>query len=355
MNKVGIISAYAYIEHHANYGSLLQYYALQTYLEKFNLKPYWIRYILPEEHTIKYAIKDIVKLLLSPYDRNRKALIKAQNKFISERIKLSDSVYCGYDEIQKNPPEADIYITGSDQVWGGCIEANYLRFVKNGKPKMAYAASFGRSSLTKEQLVKIPGWIKEIDFVSVRESEGVKICQDLDIPAIMVADPTLLINKEDYPAKDPKERPEFFCYFLNEFSIDKSVDHIIRQSNSVFCGGVNKKTNSYKELEQLLSPEEWIGMIKNTKYVLTNSFHGMIFSIIFQKPFVVFLQNGKTGVQNSRMYSFLSYIGLENRIYQSPEKFEELLHEEIDWKSVSQHIGTLRDTSEEFIKNILKS
>ena len=354
MRKIAIISAYAYIEHHGNYGSLLQYYALQTFLEQqFGCDPYWIRYTLPEEHSLKYEIKDLIKTLFFSFDRNRKKLLKKQGAFAQQYLKLSKKKYCGFDEITNNPPKADLYITGSDQVWGGCIEANYLRFVEPSKPKMAYAASFGRSELSKEQLMKVPDWIREIDYVSLREKEGVKICEDLDIPAIMVADPTLLIKKEQYPVIEPKDPPDYFCYFLNKFSLDREVDSLVRNSNAVFCSGVNKNASAYKEYEKVLSPEEWIGMIKCARFVLTNSFHGMIFSIIFRKPFIVFLQDGKTELQNSRIYSFLSYIDLEDRIYKSPEQLTNFENNEVGWNKAYKKIDSLCHISTQFIQEAL--
>ena len=354
MKRIAIISAYAYVEHHANYGSLLQYFALQTCLESLGLQPFWVRYVLPEEHSITYEIKEVVKVCTSSYDRDRIKAINGQNRFIKNYLRLSEKEYCGFDEIANNPPVADLYITGSDQVWGGCIEANYLRFAPEGKTKIAYAASFGQSKLTEEQCSLIPDWIREIKYVSLRESEGVRICDELGIPSIMVADPTLLLNENDYPICEPITRPDLFCYFLNKFTLDKHVDSLIQSSNTVFCGGVNKNATSYRSFERILSPEEWIGMIKGAGTILTNSFHGMIFSIIYKKPFVVFLQNGETGAQNSRIFSFLSYIGLQDRIYQSPEQFDKLLEAEIDWEKVNWHIDSLRSISIDFIKNALK-
>lgn len=354
MKKIAIISAYAYVEHHVNYGSLLQYYALQTYFELNGFQPYWIRYILPEEHCFKYKVLDLIKTIVSSYDRKRKKVLKKQFVFINENINLSEKEYCGFIDIKNDPPKADLYITGSDQVWGGCIEANYLCFANDSAPKMAYAASFGRSKLSDEQRKLIPEWIKKIDYVSLREAEGVKICNDLKIPSIMVVDPTLLLNKCDYPVLVPKVKPEFFCYFLNEFILDKEVEDKIKQSNSVFCSGVNKNARRFSKFERELSPAEWIGMIKSAECILTNSFHGMIFSIIFEKPFVVFLQKGTTEVQNSRIYSFLSYVGLEDRIFISADQFSNILNKQIDWLLVSEKINSLRNTSIQFIHDALE-
>ena len=133
MKTVGVISAYAYIEHHVNYGSLLQYFALQELLKEKGLFPYWIRYVLPEEHTQFYKIKRCIKRILNPVERDKEQGIRFQNEFIEMYLNLSDKFYCGNKQISSNPPMYDYYITGSDQVWGGCIEANYLRFTTKDK------------------------------------------------------------------------------------------------------------------------------------------------------------------------------------------------------------------------------
>ncbi len=354
MKSVAVISAYAYIEHHANYGSLLQYYALQEYLKKAGYNPFWIRYVLPEEHTLFYYFKDTVKWLISSDDKKRKKIIKKQNSFIKKYLTLSKEVYCGDKALVDSPPKADYYITGSDQVWGGCIEANYLRFVEGNHPKIAYAASFGKDRLSQEQLIAIPDWIRSFDYVSLRETSGVDICRKLDIQSQLTVDPTLLLRDVDYPVVLPDFPVDFFAYFLNEFPLDCDVESIIRKKNSVICGGVNRNMTSFRRQEKILSPEEWLGMIKTARVVLTNSFHGMIFSIIFKKPFVVFLQKGKTVSQNSRLASFLSTVGLEDRVYKNYDQFKLLLKSKIDWGKVYNKLDSVRLSSMLFLKNALK-
>lgn len=114
------------------------------------------------------------------------------------KCSVSDKKYDNINELKINPPKADIYITGSDQVWAGWLEPNYLTFAPPKKKKIAYAVSFGRQQLTAEHQSHIQNWVKQFDAISIRESSGIEICRKMGMDAVHLLDPTLLLDDVDY-------------------------------------------------------------------------------------------------------------------------------------------------------------
>ena len=197
-----IVSSYAYIVDHNNFGSLFQYYALQQYLKSLGVTAYWIRYVFPHLARYKSLFKKFVQALFHGYDvifflhyLRTQATFRS---YIRTYCNVSKRKYDSIIELKRNVPVADIYITGSDQAWGGCLEPNYLTFVPRGKRKIAYAVSFGTRNITPEHAANIRNWVEDFDFVSVRESSGVEICRNLGVKARHLLDPTLLIDDNDY-------------------------------------------------------------------------------------------------------------------------------------------------------------
>lgn len=360
MNKKAcVISSYAYIDKNINYGSLMQYYALEKYLGKNQIDAYWLRFCLPEYYTIKYKLKNNIKrfLYFGKYNEINRCL-KSFNNFINNFLNVSDDIYYSEKDLIKKLPIADIYISGSDQVWGGVCKPNYLTFVPDDKPKISYAASFGKSQITSEQKNIIKPWLKRFNRISVREDSGVDICRSMEIDAIQVLDPTLLLESNEYPIDNSFDSLDVYCYFLNFKGLDElywnQINSWIDENNyklKIACTEQTLKKIPSK-FRDLPTPEEWLSKYYNSKYILTNTFHGTVFAIVFHKPFIVFKQNGSTAKQNGRLESLLKMLNLEDRIFDSNQDFSMQINQEINWKSVDEIILDKRKITKKFFDEI---
>ena len=353
--KIAVISSYAYIVSNVNYGALLQYYALQEYLKERGHHPYWIRYVI--RLSLKQSLKKIVKsVIYCRAEHKKKMQLQSFLDFAARYLALSDKTYVGEAAINSDPPAADYYITGSDQVWAGTLPANFLTFVGDDTRKIAYAVSFGRDELQEEHANTIRPWIGKFDKISVREKSGIDICYNLcRKSAVHVPDPTLLIDKEKYPAADFGLADYIFCYFIN-LNIGNSVrlDDLISYAQSVnkeFF--ISAATGSEKHIpsDYLVypSPEEWLGYYKHAGAIVTNTFHGTLFSIIFERPFLCILQNGDSSRQNCRILSLLSSLGLQDRILDPSDSIAAKMHTSIDWAEVKRKIADLRLNTDAFL------
>ena len=167
-------------------------------------------------------------------------------------------------------------------------------------------------------------------------------------------DPTLLIDKEKYPAADVGQADYIFCYFIN-LNIGNSVrlDDLVSYAQSVNKDFfVSAATGSEKHIpsDYLVypSPEEWLGYYKHAGAIVTNTFHGTLFSIIFERPFLCMLQNGNSSRQNCRILSLLSSLGLQDRILDPSDSIAAKMHAPIDWAEVKRIIANMRQNTDAF-------
>ena len=365
--SVAIISSYAYIRGHNNYGSLFQYYALQQYLNKFGVEAYWIRYMFPIRSMVyDFLIKCFVELRHGFRVSNIFSHVKVQadfKSFMHRKCRISAVKYRSIEQLYKFPPNADFYVAGSDQVWGGCLEPNYLTFVPKDKLKIAYAASFGKSELSYEHLKHITNWVKNFDAVSVREKSGISICDSMGVNAIQLLDPTLLLDDVDYISDNVQkiEKKKYvFCYFINENNLNNlHFNHIWE-----FCreNGMKLKITGIEGPETVIplkflcrcSPDSWLNHYKYADYIVTNTFHGTVFCIIFKKQFCVLLQEGGAAKQNERLLSILEIFGLQDRILKHNQSIKDVMEREIDWQYVESVKNEWRVKSDEFWNKIFK-
>lgn len=355
--KVCVISSYAYIVNHVNYGALLQYFAVQNLFSTINCEAYWLRYCLDEDLTLKSKLKrSIKKLLFYKDEKEIENILISFQKFIINHLNYSSRIYYSEDELLTDCPSADIYVTGSDQVWGGILKPNYLCFVPKDKKKIAFSASFGSSSISKDKEKIIQPWLQNFDFISVRESSGVEVCKNMGIEAVEIIDPTLMIASNQYPTIELENSADVFCYFLN-----------IKDSGEVFWNSIKKwcDRNNYslkvsctertysmfeKNYRLYLSPEEWLSYYKNSKYIFTNTFHGTVFAIIFNIPFIYIQQAGQSEKQNGRIISILKKFHLLNRILKNEMNINNQIMQEIDWTYVNKIKQSERNRIIEYLK-----
>lgn len=362
--KICIISAYAYIDQHLNYGSMFQYFALQKQLESMGCEPYWLRYTLPSDnHDNKFKLL-IKKCLFYKINKRTSCALKKMHDFVEKNCSLSNNIYSDFEELKNNCPEADIYLTGSDQVWGGELKANYLLFVPDSAPKISYAASFGKAEISPEKADKIKPWLDRFNFISVREKSAVDICRQMGINAELVLDPTLFLNMSNYPAESiGKNHPEryIFGYFLNvkdknSLPIEKIEKTFRNNGQEVICaGGVSAIERFYPRVKVgYYSPQEWLGMYRDADGIVTNTFHGVVFSLIFRKQFVVFLQKGFSEKQNERIMSVLKLFDLTDRIYDEDCDLYDKMSQHINWDSIEKKYDIEKVRSVAFLKRAVE-
>ncbi len=350
--RIGIITFW-WTQH--NYGQMLQVYALQKYLETKGYDPFIIRYIGPVISADKKAslfdklnISNISNFLTRKF--NREKLIKNENRdfdtFRNKYLQLSDTIYLTEDEINRNPPIADVYICGSDQIWndsfGRSLAPYLLSFGDPSTTRIAYAASFGKNIFSEEILELFKKHFLKFDAISVREEDGTIICKQAEYnDALWVPDPTLLLNRTEWlnlASKADTEKYKLdkrlytFIYTLGNSNITdrkKFLSHF-KPSSVHISSNTDLSGNIYPTVE------EWVSLMEGSNFVLTNSFHGMVFSIILQKNFIILPNTGKQVGMNSRITSFLKKCGLEDHLMESYDitKVKSLQNKNINWTQV---------------------
>lgn len=359
-----------------NYGGIIQNYALQKVLKQLGHQPETINRV-GNRHTSKvrsilsnakqFIYKHLLgKSVLTKKDRERISNnnVKFLNKYINRSILINtDKVLAEYFK-NKN---FDAVIVGSDQTWRPKYSPNiynyYLDFLQDNKEikKLAYASSFGPAEweYTEEQTQRVKELAKQFNAVSVRENSGVELCKNyLKIDAIHLLDPTLLLNAEDYSEliNKPKENKGLFTYVLDESKEKQDFIQFIGQQLKM-----EEHTNQAKKfdpkvkrpLEELIMPplEGWLQGFRDAEFVITDSFHGTVFSIINQKPFIA-LVNLKRGA--SRFESILSKLGLEERMVYDINSFDKnLLDQKIDYDYVNIKLKALKEKSFQFLEDNL--
>ena len=282
-----------------NYGATLQAYALQEFIKGLGADCQFIDHMsIPQKHkTIKLT------------DISKKNLIKIPYKFVIERgysrfetfyqKHMNMGVrYATIQELHKNPPDSDLFVTGSDQVWNSKdpkIDRFLLDFVPNNKGKISYAASIGNSNLPEESKQKYIDALKRFDAVSVREQQGYEMIQPLTDKKVQVnCDPAFLLSAEDWrslekPVKGLKKDDYILCYMLH---LPVWFNDWIKQiKKQVKCKIVFVGLNGYRKVYcdkyiRDAGPGEFLWLIDNAKGVISSSFHGNVFSLIFGKDLI---------------------------------------------------------------------
>lgn len=370
--RIAVLSSFAFAKIYENYGSALQYFALQNYLKKMGHSVFWIRYIPKKERGIS---RSRLKKLLSPsatlnFLRQRLnasrqvSYPRGFDDFFYKYLNLSERTFDSIEELREFPPEADVYIVGSDQIWHSANEIVFLDFGPKDIKRISYAASSKWGHLSSDWYRIARKYISSFYAVSVREKQGIIECAKAGRnDAKWVVDPTLLLKKEDYlkllAVKNPCEGNGFLLgYFLNIDSISSIPWQEIKGLSSRKGLGLKviplQGAEKCIPRENIIIPtlEEWVQLYSDADYVVTNSFHGTVFSIIMKKPFLVTLQKGHTARENARFTSILGSLGLEGRIYDSDggESIIVRMDEEIIWSDVEDKLNELTESSKEFLR-----
>lgn len=384
--KIGIVTFWQTTD---NYGQVLQAYALQKYLSlkghksfliRYNFigrklyKPLWKR--LLKKALVFPEIKKLQREKLERYNIEKDKKNNAErlfNEFRKKYFIFSEKSYNTLQELRTEPPIADCYITGSDQVWAQLlnIEDNKAFFLDFGPEhilRISYAASFAMTTYPPTLCKLLKKQLSHFNAISVREDSGVDICANVGAKAQKVLDPTLLIDKQNYleltSSISRKKKPYIYIYSLNIESpkdigwddIKKYADchnwGVIVTSSSGYITG-NGVWNDEKVQLEKATVEEWLSNIERSNLFVTTSFHGVVFAIILQKDFVYVPLKGKYSKGNNRALDLLSSLNLSERVYSGGNSFEHIIENTIDWGLVSRLLQNEKNRSEEFLFNSL--
>lgn len=352
----------------ANYGGILQAYALQYALKQMGHDSTIVEREYIQRIGILKLLSNLPKRLFTKYILKKRKQIFSEhknNKYQTERRKLTspfvkkhiqNEFAADYDSIDLN--QYDAFVVGSDQVWRplynwGGIDKMFLSFIPMGceVKRISYAASFGTGEweFTPEQTAACAGLLSRFDAVSVREKDGIELCRKYlkRNDAVCVLDPTLLHDKAVYEnlCKDvPAIEENTLCAYILD------LDDEIRQKLECMASekGLNLKVVSADD-DCTLTVEEWIAMFRDARCIVTDSFHGTVFSIIFNKEFYSIANAGRG---SSRFTSLLSQFDLASRLYGSVEEIR-LDDDVIVWDSVNEKRNTLIGHSINFVKQVL--
>jgi hypothetical protein len=310
---------------------------------------------------IKHVGSSVLFNLSGKESRSAKTLIFSN--FIEKHLKLTKT-YDTLKQIEDNPPESDVYIAGSDQIWNmkitddGIDDAYYLQFGPRNVKRVVYAASIG---ITPVNVCSkhIKGLEFPIEHISFREENVAKEFSLLSgKECSAVPDPTLLLSANDYNEIIEKtleiETPYILVYILQKSEI---LNDTIKSLASCFKYKIVEisptKKYSDSEFHENVSPSEFLAYFKNAEMVITNSFHGTVFSLIYNKE--VFCGTNYKAL-DSRISSLLENVGLSQRLITKFENLAELKDERIDYQVVNEKLKMIRKSGLEYLNNsLLKS
>lgn len=366
--KIGILTWL----HNGNYGSILQAYALQKALRNQGYQTENIDYAPSTVKKVENLIKNknSLKLFLEKWDAYCAKKVAGSPRELSEKQKKFEDFrenyinitrrYSSPKEVATIDGEYDAYICGSDQIWSPVLlnPVFYFGFLSDTERKIAYACSFGVSSIKGKKATKITNYLNRFDYISVRESSGCEIVKNLTGKVVPVMpDPTLLLQRTDWDKVSKYNlnlNKYIFCYFLS-WNEDywKYVENVSQQLGYqiVIVPSVKQTYQVDAKILKNIGPEEWVGLVKNASYVITDSFHGTVFSIIYNKPFTVLkrFSDDNPRSQNSRIYTLLEHYNLTNRLGINTDIFN--LQE---YTKVNSQVEYDRRYALEWLNNVLK-
>lgn len=387
--KIAVVSCY--FKH--NYGSMLQAYATQMALDKLNydnetiditgfdgeIKKAKLKYFAKASLTSDILLsklgmaKNVLKKKLSKGEYTNKIQIRDKkfDDFSKKYFRLSP-IYSSMTELSNKCEERySSVLVGSDQLWlPANIAANYytLSFVPDTVNTIAYSTSFGQSQLPKSVAKKASVFLNKIKHIGVREETGQKLVKDIvgrNVP--VVCDPTMLFTGEEWmsiqqetPIVDGKY---IFCYFLgNNPSHREFVKRLKKKTGYKVVAlthldeYIKSDENYADETPYDVDPTDFVNLIRNAKYICTDSFHCSVFSILYRKQFLTFRRFNRDTIQstNSRLDSLFNLVGVDNRFVNPEDDVKKYLNIDTDYDLVHEKLAKVREQSYIYLKKSLE-
>ncbi|WP_270496569.1 polysaccharide pyruvyl transferase family protein [Eisenbergiella porci] len=382
MKKIGLCVCYDT----KNFGSQLQVLATDKQINRLGYQTEIIRY--KKKMSLKFALQTIPRLF-NPYfvkgklSGIKKDRVMAQYPEIEKKVDIRNRrfegfvekyfqnlsrPFVGWTELKnRSANEYDAFLCGSDQLWlPGNLGSHFytLEFASNEKAKIAYATSFGVSQIPWYQKNRTVAYLKRFQSLSTRELKGCQIIKALTGKDVqVVCDPTLLFDAQEWdkiiPAKQVVKEPYIFCYFLGTNSEHRAVARELGAKTGLklvtcpFLDNFVEEDQQFGDIQMYdMDAEDFVNLIRNAEYVLTDSFHGSVFSILHHKKFVTFNRfNSGSNSRNSRIDSLCEILGLNERRYAG--NIVKQLNQEIDYNAVEKKLSKLRTESICYLENAL--
>lgn len=354
--KIGIYT----IHSHYNYGAMFQAYGTQKALEKLGFDAELVNVYTKEEefknehNFFSFKLKFFLIYFYTKINPKIPRKFKRFRDFHSN-MNLSKR-YFGIEEIYKNPPQYDIHLAGSDQIWNiqrGFSDKPYyfLDFLNDDDIKISYASSFGASNINPIYNEKLSNFLSTFKAIAVREDEGVEIIKKATgLDAVQVMDPTFLLDDKEWGALDtvtPIVQGDYiFCYGFDGSEKSKQMVESIRQRLNLPLVAVAVGLFFPFKIDKFIKdagPLEFINLIRNAKFVISGSYHGIAFAIHFRKSFFGTIHP----TRNARMKTMLNKLNLSNRQLEYPEKILYMSDDQvnIDYKLVENNIKKVVNSS----------
>ena len=378
--KVGIITIY---KGNRNYGGLLQAYALQKFVSKQGHECELLSYV-PEKtgyisrrmlnlginRTLKIILKKINTKIRCCLDKRLASNISTRNTFFRQfEESIPHSPNMSDDEIDMFCQKYETLICGSDQVWNPALWNPYmfLDFRAYTGKRFSYAASLGRSLLTRKEKEYIAKHLNYMSGISVREESAEAIIRSLGYESVVtVLDPTYLLSAEEWKnfSRRPQGCPDefVFSFFLGNNKEAKRIvkNHYAGQLPVVALPhlqeGYRKEDELYSDIQLYeVVPREWVWLLQNAQYVFTDSFHGTAFSINLGKEFLCFAKGDAADKQaiHSRLFDVTRKFGIPERFVSKKGDFEERVQEKIDYTSVGGLKANYLQASRQYLLKML--
>lgn len=345
-----------------NVGSNLQAIATSVVLKKAGHDPVLINYI-PDRVTYsrywKNARKSVKAFAFGLLDFMRFHYLKKKfAKYQKSYCQLTEPIYYN-DDFSKKIPDADLYLTGSDQVWNfkhneGYDGHYFFDGIKGNKA--SYASSIGMESLSEEQSLLLKKALSEYKIISVRENKAVSILEDLNIHSTQLIDPTLMLNRDEwskYMSKRMVKDPYILVYIPYNIADIEQIYKTVRKVANLKKLKIITFSWAYRPIKYAdktifyASPGDFLSLMYYADYVVTNSFHGTAFSINLNKNFWVYAPSKFS----SRVSSIIQLLELESRMIDG-EITENAIEESIDYEMVNRKLDFERERALSFLKSL---
>lgn len=366
--KVAVITRHAV----ANYGSLLQAIATQKVIEELGHSCEIIDYVREDEdyrQVEKSLLKRKPRWDSNPVKRGLYLALRqpesllAGRKFEKEQKKYLNMTrrYTSQEELRTDKPGADVYLTGSDQVWGPVVDGTYdstycLSFTEESEKRISYGASFGHTDMTERVSAYYRKWLSRYNHIAVREDSAVDTVKDLGMEALQVLDPTLLMDAGQW-AEYMQAIPRGKYVLVYQLHNDKRLGEYAKRVAKAKKLPLLRISVSFHQISRegkfIWAPKlgEFLSYIKHADCMVTDSFHGTAFAINFNTPFVEVLPNNNTGTRNM---SILRLTGLSDRILEDDENVD-LAGQTIDFRSANEILAGKRTESLELLKKMIEA
>ena len=362
--KVGIVTFHSAL----NVGAVLQAYSLQQHLLEFGCEVEFIDY---QPNRKKLTLRNFIgkgfkQTLHKWQDLYFTFYYSAQNRF-NGVLNCGDQLYGTIFELKARPPKCDVYIAGSDQIWNFGFsrkfdEAYFLDFGETSIRRIAYAASIGQNEILSEDKEAFSEGLKRFNAVSVRERSSVPLIATVAQEPGQIeqmCDPTFLLTQEQFGSLEqkPSDLSDYIVsYLLPHYEMTQELVnaiHFVAEELSSEIINLRNPNTCYRLAgvpNKIVTPQKWLGYFKHAKFTACCSFHAVVFSLIYHKPFIVI-----SPYKNNRIISLLSEVGLSDRCVYSYDvsQIRALIASEIDWACVDDYLSAERARAELFLANAL--